>query len=302
MTLFRVGDLWGLYKLPVGRMVFALKRVRQRAEEMELAEIAEHAGLGIAEGQRVLNLMMHRDAGEGRGRHVPEALEADTQVDDDLAGIDGYLVSQERAYGSEPRGQAAARVRVALFPNGLGAIVHLSFVQQHSAVDALLARAKEDDLAADVALLSDLGRLLGRLTRHNQRYGEVLGIDRGTPTNAEIDAARRRCDDLLTETVAMIVTHLALNPPGDGEDGLGHFLEPILAQNEEVRLARRRRRRPGDVDPDTGEELPPIGAEPGPGEPIDDGPEDDGPVLGEQAAPGAVMSADERSASAAARS
>ena len=248
-----IAELLSLYKFPVGRCLFALRSVEERALAVGAPEVADLAGRGAAEVTDILNAQMHYQAGTDR-LHPPHAVAADSLVDRCLGGIDGYLDVQTRMYPGEPRGEAAERLQQALLPHGVGVISRLPFAEEHSHVDALLARAQAPDLAADVAALPEMAAFLERLQVRNAEYGELLRSVPTTPTRAEIDAGRARSQELLAGTTALIIgRYVALGPQHDSERD--HLLQPILDQNEALRKARRRRQMPVDIDPTTGDEL-----------------------------------------------
>ncbi|WP_428263122.1 hypothetical protein [Haliangium sp.] len=254
MDIYRPAQLWKLYRLPVGRLVFALEIMRARAQERGVSTVANHARFAAEQCRLLMSMHLRRDAGR-RSMYSPEARALDTKVDNRAVGIDMYLSSQERVYTGEERGEAATRLRWALFPRGVGAVVNLPYAQEYAQVDAVLERSREDDLSEDIALMPELPSLLDGLAEANRDYGEALWESEQVPSRHEVDQLRGRCDDLMAETMAAIVTHYALYAPDD-PDGRSYLLEPLLTQNEAVRIARRRRRVPPDIDPDTGDEIP----------------------------------------------
>lgn len=276
----RVAELLSLYKFPVGRCLFALRAVEERALAVSAAAVAELAGRGVAEVEDILNAQVRYRAGAD-GLYPPHAVAADGLVDRCLGGIDGYLDVQMRMYPGEPRAQAAERLQQALLPHGVAAISRLPYAEEHSHVGALLARALAPGLAADVAALPEMAELLERLRVRNAEYGALLRSVPTTPTRAEIDAGRERSQELLAGTAALIIgLYVARGPQYDAERD--HLLQPILKQNEALRKARRRRQAPVDIDPTTGEELgaDPDGEQPEPA--MDEAP--DAALLAEQPA------------------
>ncbi len=257
--IIRSAEILSFRRVPVGRMVFALTEVEQRAQKRGLQTIAEHASMGASYGREVLKDAM-RWAASSRGRYVPEAADLDFEIDGVLAGIDGYLQSQERIYPNDARGDAATTLRQQLLPEGVAAIIRLPFAQQHAQITALLERANDPDMAEVHAALPEFAELLARLSELNQRYGEALQQETEVPTRGELAAGRARGQDILADTAALILAHYALQAPDD-DDGRTDLLQPIL---EQVAAARRRRGAP-DIDPDTGE---PNTGEPSPGTPV----------------------------------
>lgn len=263
----RAAETVAIYQFPPGRRAFAMADVAQRASARHMDAVVAHASLGVAHDRKLMELELRFKAGYD-GAYGLDARVVDQLIDRALTGLDGYLDSQERIYGeSSARGAAANAIRQALFPDGPGAITRLPFGEQHERTGVLLARAAGEDLAEHVSALPDLPPMLAEVDTLNQDYGRVLkDYAQDVPTREELREANERGQAYLAETVILILAHFVTHAPED-HDGLEHVIEPILRQNAMVRDARRRRRKPEDIDPDTGEELE-LPAEPGePGEP-----------------------------------
>jgi hypothetical protein len=109
------------------------------------------------------------------------------------------------------------------------------------------------ELAEDAKTLK-VDDLVERLGETNQRYGQVIG--KGDAKGVSHDAIRRAQAagqrDLL-RVVAWILGHYQ-DDDKDLETRLA-LLGPIVRENEAIRLHRKNRRRPTDVDPETGQEI-----------------------------------------------
>ena len=261
--VIRVSELSSLYKFPLGRCVFALRDVEGRAQALGQRDVARLAGRHASEAQDAMELMMRFRAGY-ESQYPPEATAMDNAVDRCLGGVAGYLDVQIRVYPDEPRGEAAERVLRALFPDGVASVSRLPFAEEHEQINALLDRARAEDLAEDVRALPELPSLLERLRTRNDEYGELLRHSQPAPSREEVRQAQQLCQDRVAETLSLIIGHYALHFP-ERSDERDHLLEPIVRQNEALRALRRRRRVPVDVDPQTGEELPAPGAPDDPG-------------------------------------
>lgn len=166
-------------------------------------------------------------------------------------------------FGAEhPIGKDALLVRRELLPDGAGAITFLPFAAQHERVGTMLeiAERPETEVQAAVQRLPALPVMLAQVRTLNDAYGASLqAYDQGRPTRAQLTQAQQDGQDMFAEVFALILGEYAGQPERHADrDSL---LEPVLRQNEAIRVARRRRRLPGDVDPDTGTERP--GSEPG---------------------------------------
>ena len=248
-------ELTSFYKFPMSRCEFALNGVRERALALGQDEIAQLAERAIDEVRRSMRIVLSFDGGHS-GLYAPEARSLDVSVDRIIAALQGYLGAQIRAYHGEPRAAAATRISRVLFPNGVASVVRLPFAEEHAQINMLLERAADDDLAGDIALLPELPELLARLTERNREYGDALRAGTGVPTRDDVNEARATCQERLAEVAALIIGLYALRTPEDTE-GRDHLLQPILEQNDAIRVARRQRQLPTDVDPETGEELGP---------------------------------------------
>jgi hypothetical protein len=244
-----------IYKFPTGRRLNAVREVARRALALLANDIAAHAQTAVDHDTRV-RAMEAKAEDISRSRYGADAPVLDRRADGAVIGIETHLEAQERVYGeSSPRGIDAAFLRKKLFPQGAGAIARLPYVPEHERISAVIERAREPEIAAVVERIPELSDMLEELETVNREYGNALGAyDRDRPASEELLAAQARGQELLAEVAAMIVARYALLPDRRAEREA--LLEPILRQNEEIRLARQRRRKPRDIDPDTGVELP----------------------------------------------
>ncbi len=244
-----------LYRFPFGRCEFTLREVARRASARNKSEIMALATRGAdrAKGALMMSLLSQNSHG---GQYPPEASIVDNLVDHCIAGIESYLELQWRVYQGEPRAAAAERLRAELLPQGIAAITKLPYTEQHAQVNTMLERADDADLADDVAALPEMRSLLERVRTVNGDYGAILSNVVSRASSAERRGAQQSCQELLSATAGLIIGHYALHEPDNTADR-DHLLEPILHQNAALGAARRQRRQPRDVDPDTGVELPP---------------------------------------------
>lgn len=249
-----VSSLFRLYQFPLSRCLFALRAVGHAAQAQGLAPVAELATRSATEVQA--NLDMELRYRSGRNAQYPvEATTLDNLVDHGVAGIASYVDLQARMYQGTPRADAAERMRQALLPEGIAAITMLPYAAQHEQVNLLLERAAAPELQEHVAALPELTSLLARLRELNEAYGAALRQVESAPNSEQMRAARLRGQDLLAEVMALIIGNHATQPGAD-PSARDRLLEPILRQNAAIGAARRRRRAPVDIDPDTGNELP----------------------------------------------
>ena len=246
-----------LYRFPSGRVAFALQMTAERARG--LPQPAERIARLASRGAKLARETLHlegafRSLTAGQGKFPPGTPLLDRRVDEAMLAVDSYLVGQATLFAGTARGDAASHLRDALYPEGTAQIINLPYPAEHARVTTILQRALSPEFADDVAALPDLAVLLTELQARNDAYGTALKLGAERPTSREVRAAQDRCQEVLTATLCLIIGEYEL----DGEDRLeerDHLLEPIVAQNEAIRIRRRRRGQPTDADPDTGVEL-----------------------------------------------
>jgi hypothetical protein len=258
----RSADLMTTYQLTTGRRLHALREIARRAMALAAAPVVAHATRAIAHDDGVLAMEAALEAAN-TNQHGAEAVALDKQVDRAVTGVELHLDAQGRVFGEEHQlGKDAALVRRELLPEGAGAITFLPFARQHERVGVMLKIAEQPgtEVAAAVQRIPTLPAMLAQVRALNDAYGDSLqDYDRGRPTREQVTQAQQEGQDMFAEVVAAILVEYAGQPERRADrDSL---LEPVLRQNEAVRIARRRRRAPVDIDPGTGDELP--GEQPG---------------------------------------
>ncbi len=247
--------LIALYRHPTGRRLHALRQTARLAATHNLAALSKHTTRAIAHDTNVAAMEADYESNPSGTLYGPHAVALDSDVDRAVTGLDGYLDAQVRLFGEDSaRGASAARLRTELLPAGPGAITRLPFVSQHERINVLIARAAEDDLAAESEALPEFRELLDRLDQLNRDYGASLTLDaQGNRSREALAEAQAVGQEYLSEVVALILAHFATTKDADPavRDAL---LAPIIAQNDLIRRSRRRRRQPDDIDP--GAELP----------------------------------------------
>jgi hypothetical protein len=221
------------------------------------APVLAHATRAIAHDDGVQMMEATLEAAN-TNQHGAESVVLDRQVDRAVTGVELHLDAQERVFGeAHPVGKDAALVRSELLPEGAGAITGLPFAAQHERVGVMLAIAEQEgtEVEAAVQRIPALPAMLAQVRTLNQAYGDSLqAYDQGRPTREQLTQAQAEGQDMFAEVVAAIVAEYAGQPERRAErDSL---LEPVLRQNEAIRVARRRRRFPVDIDPGAGDELP----------------------------------------------
>lgn len=258
MAATTIAPLFNFNQISTGRRLFALGQVMIRAQALGITEVADHAQAAIAHDDQARTLDIRWAA-----RDAPAALDAlvrpiDIKTDRLLTTI------RDRAAGmrdlATPANDLEAKVETFLrtvYPLGVAHITSKPYVEELAQVDRIvkLTHGPQAELAA---LVTELG-----LTAHIQRladlaeeYRAALALRSAKDLSFDdVRAARARGQELLLETVALIIVHTRGDAPATVAARTS-LLGPVLAQNDAVREYIRLRRRVEDVNPETGEVEP----------------------------------------------
>ena len=238
-----------LYVFSTGRRLFALAQVMKAANQRSFPELETHCAAAIKHDRNTRALEMQWAAPAQR----PAAVQPiDVRVDRTLVAIRD--VAQAHADAEEDDDDVREGVRAmvtTIFPQGVQAVIQLPYVEQLSAMDAILESLKGKKLAS---LVADLGltRNVKLLAKQVAEYR--VALESPAPESIaweRVRVARATGQDLLLQAVAMI---LAKYRTSSAEDVAARnaLLGPVLVQNEAIRLYLRNRRSVQDVNPDTG--------------------------------------------------
>jgi hypothetical protein len=246
-----LSDLFNIYRLPVGRRVFALRKTRGLIETDPDQLLLVNAAM--AHDTNVLELragwLVTKDIA---AKYPPRVIELDIEHDRLLASI--HRVADGIASGMSeqtPAGAAARRILQNVYAAGVAALIQLEFVQQRESTNTWLARLN-GELRDDVVLVG-VAPMVDRLAQVNAEFGNLLD---GFQPPAKVTFEQLRTQDLLGQelmlrVVASIAGRYNGHKAGD-DDKRTALLSPILAQNQEVAETYRRKTRVSDVDPSTG--------------------------------------------------
>jgi Family of unknown function (DUF6261) len=247
-----LSNVLSLYKFPTERRLMALERVLEAARQRGLQALVQRVEAALQHDQATRLLEYARRPHEGQ--HGPGAMALDKDLDHALSAFDDVLAAQAKLLGEDSaEATAAAALREALFPRGVGAVTQGSYVQQHQTLNVLLPRLEAGgDLRAQVERL-ELQRTVARLVAQNERYGAALNASDELPTRKQVREARAVGQRNLLAVVAMILgTYPEATP--EHEAGLEALFQPIADQNRAIRQ-RRRGRRPLTDDSDEPAEV-----------------------------------------------
>lgn len=252
----KMEELFNVYELQTGRRTFALQGVLRVAKEEDDQRLIAHVSTALEHEGRVAQMesdwLKQKTVNVG-ARSPASAL--DVQVDRALGGIGVSLDRMALDFAGDNLGKLAAEVRDRVLPGGAGAITSLAYENELSQARVALQRLKEV-APADLSRLG-LSAYVTRLDELLPQFEAALQqTSQRTVTWDELREARAQGQRALLSTIAMIVGRHPLFSDQDVAQR-NRWLAPILEQSERVRQARASRRPPSDVDPKTGEDLPP---------------------------------------------
>lgn len=242
-----VTELFNVLKFPTSQRLYTMEELLERAIELSARALAEHVQRAIAHDRWTLDIENMRRTKRG-AKYGEDAILVNNKAVRGITGGENYLDTQMRVFPpGHPRHEAAARARKALYPLGAGAITSLPYVQQHAMVSAMLEKAKEPEVARDLAVLPDAEAILDGIRQLNDEHGEVLDSYERVPSAREARAARKRGHRYLVEAIALIIAR-HVKSGHESTQERDYLLEPIWRQNEAVKAMHRSRRASGELD------------------------------------------------------
>jgi hypothetical protein len=247
-----LASLFNLYQFSTGRRIFALQQVLKAAKKLKLADLEAHVVAAIKHDRTTRKLDVQWQKQGSRPKSQGDASRIDPLVDRTLTALrDGAAAQAEGAAPDEDIVEKVDAFIAEIFPSGVTAVTQLSYVDELSAVDEIVAKLK-GELAPTVKELG-LTRQAARLAKLAGEYRAALetqpapALDFGT-----VRAARAQGQNLMLQAIAMIVGMFPTNRPNH-EQARAALLTPILKQNEAIAQYLRTRRTVEDVNPETGE-------------------------------------------------
>lgn len=244
-------DYIRVYQLPTGRRMFAQRGVADLAKKAGNRELEAHARAAVKHDEGTRRLELEWTAERRSPKTDGEAVRLDNELDRTLGSLHSYLTALA---GSPVQGMGsveARRVLVETFPDGATTYTVLAFEEQASAVDVLLEKLKGPLAGAVDAVRA--GPMVEALAKLNADFHAVLSREPKQAMGYDIvRTSRERGQAMLFETVARVLGTF----PSASEAHMkarAELLEPVRLQNEDVRVARQRRREAPDVDPASGE-------------------------------------------------
>lgn len=246
----KLSRLIAIHRLPVGRRMFAMRKTVPLVEGDP--ELLERVRASMTHDQAVLDGQTRwMQAKNMKDTAWPARVrELNSEHDSLIAAIENVLSGMAQGLAGTAKGEAAARVHAAMFPDGVVPLTHREFVVQREVTDTWLKRLRTE-FSKDVEVAT-IGPMVDRLEAVNNEFGQLM--DAHTPAQSmnyeDLQVADAKGQELMLAVVAKI-----LGKYDRDEVMRDQLLAPVLQQHNEVSKKRRQRRRPTDVNPTTGEEL-----------------------------------------------
>lgn len=250
-----MAEFMNIRRLTPGRVVFAMHQMEEIAlQEQAPPVLVDEYKRAAAAGEETLHkeLLWNNSRGPlstARGN----AMLLDSKIDQELGAVYGVLESQAVGPDSDPLVKAAKTIKKAFFNEGLKSVTQIEYEVQLGVVTTMLSRI-DAEYTNEFALLG-LSARLERIREYCEQFRlELRKRDTRTISFNEVEAARSRHHIALCRAVAVTLAELKEETPENSEL-LHKLLAPLIDQQERVRAAFQRNRRPLDVDPDSGEEV-----------------------------------------------
>jgi len=246
MKVLISSKLLALYRFTLPRGLMCLTRVRETLVSRGFGELVPAVDRALEVFREGLALQGVYRSTSPNAVHGREAVAVDSELVRALGAFDEGLAATAKAFGPDsPRGESATLLRRELFPEGVGQVCMLRYVEKAGLVSFLLERlASEPELARAVAELGH-AELVKRLTEITARYRAVVQVTK--PTYAQVREVRDAGQEELSRVTVMLLTRRVADDLSPEEvEALDEALGEILGHQEALR--RHHRRRSSDVE------------------------------------------------------
>lgn len=247
-------ELIKLYTFTSGRRLLALRKVRKVAVRMRSKLLLAMIDYAIEHDLHTRELDLHWNARKGASATQGVLQEIDNLADNVLSGIrDGAMAATRGARPDDPIHDVVQSFLDELVPGGVQAVTSLPFPDQCSAMELMVSKLEGPlaRMAAELGVVKQAKRL-AELTAEYRAALESRGVSDAIQF-AEVQAARELGQIHLLEIVAVILGTYHKSRDPEHMAARTALIEPILAENEAIRVylrARRGRNNAGDIDDD----------------------------------------------------
>jgi hypothetical protein len=236
-----------LYISTPGRRVYALREVKRRAAERGLSDLIARIDRALEHEKHTAELEGLWSVGRAGKRPVPR--DFDPRIDRTLLVIEQMLIACSEDPDPEVARYAGELVNQ-LFPQSVSEHIRLPYIDQLQANEYVLTVLEATERKAWVDRLG-LGLYTRRLRALNDGFRQAL-LDRDADPAVSFEEVRAARDQAQNNYVAVAARITGMYCDAADAELRSVLLAPIMEQNDELRTYRRRRRRPVDIDADTG--------------------------------------------------
>jgi len=221
-------------RLSAGRTVVALRQLYTLATAMQLDALAEVCREGIGFAQQVVALVLRRRA-QRTARGGGGAREVDRKMDKLVKALYRRLEDIADSFADGPRGERAAALMAAYFPDGYYAITSMPYEDELAEVSQIFLAFSEGEPSADVGPL-ELRSLIEGIGALLPAYQEALEL-RALVTTGDVRSAR---DAMYAASCAAVAGVLFTFRRPEDEAHRAKLLAPFDDQYARAAAARRR--------------------------------------------------------------
>lgn len=265
----RLAIFLALYKYSLGSLKYILTRTRERLEELGNQEAVQLVDGALEKHEVVVDTKYRWNQTKREDRLKRQGtVELDDKIDETLSSILSVVEGFTKMPEGSQQCDCAEEIIDEFFPEGVYPVTSKPFDDQHTYVDGLVRRMR-DEYSDHLETLNLVG-LVDRLDELNEEFGRKLDPVGGVEYD-EVQAAYQEAEDAFHRAFVNI-----LDAYSDDMETLNYVLEPLMEQRELTRRYQKRRGSVPPVDPESGE--PVENPEDAPGQPGDNpgGPSNDG--------------------------
>ena len=240
--------------LTTGRRLYALKKCLEVASALDDETLQSLIVEAIAHDSETISM----ERSWTRSRNLSTARGKSFEIDHQIGGLMGTFHSALSGHlfafqPEDPICIASKRIIDQIFPEGVRPVVTLPFEEQLAVNDDIIFQLREDlaEMVADAGVASYVERLVPL----NEAFRSELDNSKSKEIDFNrLDVAKTK-GIFFVRRIAAIILGTYWEETPEAVEAQRALLAPILEQCERVRQARKGRRAPRDIDPQTGEEI-----------------------------------------------
>ena len=242
-----------MYIFTIGRREWTLRAIAEICQKKypDFTELAEISSTN-ADYEKETRELIKGLASAKFGPSNPELVRLDPRIDNLMTVIRDRALEHGRTFGGEDKELATKFVKE-IFPRGVADIASKPWAEQVNKVDTVINQMKttQTEAVSEMKLIRHLGQLE---TFQAEFKEELKKAPPKTITQNEIRARKKEGQERLLEVVAYIIGKF-WSRSDEHVEHRSTLLAPVIKQNEELRAYYKRRRKPRDLNPETGLEI-----------------------------------------------